>query len=41
MERSLRLKLRRKAKRAQRREVGKALRAGAEERRQKRSQVAG
>jgi hypothetical protein len=41
VERSLKLKLRRKAKRAQRREVGKALRAGAEERRRRRSALAG
>ncbi len=39
VEKSLKLKLRRKAKKAQRREVGKALHAGAAERR-KRSTVA-
>jgi hypothetical protein len=41
MERSLKLKLHRKAKRAQRREVAKALSAGRADRRQKRSTPAG
>jgi hypothetical protein len=41
VEKSPKLKLRRKAKKAQRREVGKALRAGADDRRRKRSTLAG